>query len=120
MTKVVYNSCFGGFGLSKAAVLRYAELSGFTLERVPSSFSADSDPDMFGTWQRDGQHWSENDISRTDPILVQVVEELGAAAGDHYANLQIREIPPGTKYRIDEYDGNEAVMTVDDYEWSVA
>lgn len=118
MTKVVYNNCFGGFGLSKAAVLRYAELSGFTLEREPSSFSPDDD--FFGSWKRDGEYWSDRDISRTDPILVQVVEELGDAAGDHYAKLAIREIPTGTKYRIDEYDGNEAVMTIDDYEWSIA
>ena len=109
MTKVVYNSCYGGFGLSKAAVLRYAELSGFTLERAPSSFSADSDPDMFGTWQRDGQHWSENDISRTDPILVQVVEELGEEADGTYASLKVVEIPDDVEWQIDEYDGSEWV-----------
>jgi hypothetical protein len=120
MTKVVYNVAYGGFGLSKAAVLRYAELSGFTLEREPSSFSSNSDPDMFGTWQRDGQHWDDSDISRTDPILAQVVEELGDAANGDFSRLAIRELSPGTQYRMDEYDGMETVMTIDDYEWSVA
>jgi len=29
-------------------------------------------------------------------------------------------LEPGTQYRIDEYDGMESVMTIDDYEWSIA
>jgi len=59
-------------------------------------------------------------ISRTDPALVQVVEELGDDANGTYAKLLIEELPAGTLYRIDEYDGNETVMTQDDYDWSVA
>lgn len=31
MTKIVYNACFGGFGLSEAGLMRYAELKGLTL-----------------------------------------------------------------------------------------
>ena len=53
-------------------------------------------------------------------ILAQVVEELGDAASGRFAKLKIRELPAGTKYRIDEYDGNESVVTMDEYEWSVA
>jgi len=34
--------------------------------------------------------------------------------------LQIRELPEGTLYRIDEYDGRETVMTQDEYTWRVA
>jgi hypothetical protein len=51
---------------------------------------------------------------------VQVVEELGADADGQYAELAIADVPAGTKYRIDEYDGVESVMTIDDYHWSVA
>jgi hypothetical protein len=36
------------------------------------------------------------------------------------AALRIAELPAGTLYRIDEYDGSETVMTQDDYNWSVA
>ena|SRR3990167_6865660 len=95
--KIVYNDCFGGFGLSNKA-----KLLGQTISGNPK--------------------WAEYvyDMKRNDPILVRVVEELGAGAGDTFASLGIRDVPAGTKYRIDEYDGSEAVMTVDDYEWEVA
>ena len=98
MTKIVYNACFGGFGLSKRATDRYWELKG---EPTP-------------------EYWYDGDMDRADPVLVQVVEELGEAANGNFAELGIVELEPGTKYRIDEYDGSEAVMTIDDYEWSVA
>jgi hypothetical protein len=98
MTKIVYNACYGGFGLSKEAIARYWEIRGETK------------PD----------DWYVYEVNRADPILVQVVEELGEAAADGCARLAIRELAPGTQYRIDEYDGMESVMTVDDYEWSVA
>jgi len=94
VTKIVYNRCYGGFGLSKAAWERYVELG--------------------------GKAESEYDVSRTDPILVQVVEELGMDADGEYAELAIADVPAGTKYRIDEYDGFESVRTIDDYDWSVA
>ncbi len=96
MAKVVYNDCYGGFTLSQAAVQRYRELTGILLY----------------------PHCSEH--SRHDPVLVQVVEELGIAASGRFASLSIREIPNGAKYRIDEYDGNESVMLIDEYEWVVA
>ena len=99
MTKIVYNTCYGGFGLSKKAIERYWELKG---EPRP-------------------EHWWENtDVHRADPILVQVVEELGESANDAHADLDIRELPAGTLYRIEEYDGMEWVTTQDEYEWSVA
>lgn len=97
MAKIVYNACYGGFGLSDAAINRYAELSGINLYEI-----------------------YHNDMKRHDLFLVQVVEELGEAADADFSNLQIRELPSGTKYRIDEYDGYERVMTIDDYEWEVA
>ena len=98
MTKIVYNTCYGGFGLSKKAKERYWELKG---EPRP-------------------EHWWDDEVHRADPILVQVVEELGEGANGGHAYLDIRELPAGTLYRIDEYDGMENVITQDEYEWSVA
>ena len=99
MTKIVYNSCYGGFGMSAQAIDRYWEIKG------------ESRP----------EHWWENtDVHRADPILVQVVEELGQGANGDHAYLDIRELPAGTLYRIEEYDGMENVITQDEYEWSVA
>lgn len=148
MTKIVYNGCFGGFGLSEAAVLRYAEIKELRLyaEKDKSRFvsfglttywlvpegerSGILDDDDFhqapmdervASNKRYGElTLSPREISRTDPALVQVVEELGAAANGAYADLQIAKIPVGTRYRIDEYDGNERVMTIDDYDWATA
>jgi len=91
--KVVYNACFGGFGLSDAAKERYAELTG-------------ADVSNYHRW----------DFTRHDPALVQVVEELGDAASGFCGNLQIAEIE-GSVYRIDEYDGAETVETPDSVEW---
>jgi hypothetical protein len=94
VTKIVYNRCYGGFSLSLAAWERYIELG--------------------------GQADSEYDILRTDPILVQIVEELGERANGMCAELRIYDLPTGTKYRIEEYDGLEHIETEDDIEWSVA
>ena len=128
MTKVVANGCFGGFGLSDAAVERYAELAGITLYPKRGSLGfygwyrvPPEEYDAIEDWAaRNEAYFSVNDISRTDPALVQVVEELGEAANDRYARLYIVDIPAGTRYRIDEYDGKESVMTIDDYTWNMA
>jgi hypothetical protein len=47
--------------------------------------------------------------NRTDPLLVQMVEELGAEANGSCACLKIVEIPDGTDWEIDEYDGSETI-----------
>ena len=98
MTKIVYNACYGGFGLSDKAINRYWELKG---EKGP-------------------EYWYTGDLERDDPILVQVVEELGEEANGMFAALQIEELEVGTRYRIDEYDGYESVETESDYSWRVA
>ena len=53
---------------------------------------------------------------RTDPILIQVVEELGKEVNGSYASLKIVEFS-GDKYRICEYDGLEYVETPDSIHW---
>lgn len=50
--------------------------------------------------------------NRADPILVRVVEELGAAANGSCAELAVVEIPDGIEWEISEYDGNERVEEV--------
>ena len=139
MTKVVYNACYGGFGLSKEACQRYWDIKGqqVWIEQNPEFISSD----MFDVWlvspeerleKREWssmsltermaynkayskQTWYHRDVCRHDPALVQVVEELGEKAGGSYAKLTIDEVHG--PYRIDEYDGNESVMTSGDYNW---
>jgi len=98
MTKIVYNSSYGGFGLSDEAEIRYREL----------------------TDNINNEDFDVCIIDRADPVLVQVVEELGDKANGTHARLRIADVPPGTHYRIDEYDGYESVMKIQDYEWKVA
>jgi hypothetical protein len=149
MTKIVYNACFGGFSISEQALLRYAEIKGLTLYPEDAPMFPGSRHTHRTYWlapadQRDGILRDEDfmsaplderkasnetygkktiglhDFERTDPVLVQVVEELGAAASGSVASLAIAEVETGTRYRIDEYDGNERVMTVEDYDWKTA
>ncbi len=46
---------------------------------------------------------------RTDPLLIQVIEELGKKANGYCASLKIVEIPDGVDYKISEYDGSEHI-----------
>lgn len=86
--KIVINVRHGGFGLSETAELKYLELSGQPLAEF--------------RWE----------IAREDPHLVQVVEELGAAANGPYAELKVVEVPDGVEWTIHEYDGCEWVAEV--------
>jgi len=84
--KVVINTCFGGFGLSEAAIKLFCELDGCS----PVNFWAGS-------------------LDREDPNLVRVVQELGVMADNTYSQLKIVEVPKGVKWHICEYDGLEHV-----------
>lgn len=59
---------------------------------------------------------SIHDFKRTDPVLVQVVEELGNKANGTCAELSVVEFS-GNKYRVCEYDGMEWVETPDSIQW---
>lgn len=96
MNKVVYNAKYGGFELSKRAVewLR-----------------------AHGVSEHDIEDYLFDKFPRHDPLLVQLVEELGEEASQSlYSNLQIKKIE-GNIYRIEEYDGNEKVITPNNINW---
>jgi len=132
VVKIVYNSCFGGASLSDKAIERYAELKGITLYKGESDgFSQHyylcPEDEYHALEEFDREKWNDMYFSgyqlldnRRDPILIQVVEELGEEANGVCANLKIAELPTGVKYRIDEYDGMERVMLIDDYDWEIA
>lgn len=132
MKKVVINSCYGGFGLSKLARDRYAELCGYKLFHYVTDYESkdfnrqrlvieDNRHDcLYSVKQYLGDYtthdilnkaewFRESDISRHDPNLVRVVEELGEKANDAGSNLAIVEIPDDVEYVIEEYDGYEHV-----------
>ena len=91
MHRVVYNDCFGSFGLSMEAIKRYEELSGRELGPLL-------------------------DIERHDPFLVQVVEELEDGVDTPVSKLETMTIP-GNKYCIEDYDGFEVVRVPSAPQW---
>ena len=140
MTKIVYNTCHGGFSLSYDAVKAYAKRKGFEVycgrhadikngldsEYVECSRDEAMKRVSFHSWFKSpdfnwDSHFSDREISRTDPDLIAVLDELGSeGASGRCAKLAIEEVPAGVKYRIDEYDGAESVMKQDDYQWETA
>ena len=98
MIKVIINTCYGGFGLSKAACELYAERKGLTS----------------GTWNEswgffEGGNFYDREIPRDDSVLVSIVEEMGKAACGNYSDFRVVEVPEDADWYIDEYDGKEWV-----------
>jgi hypothetical protein len=139
--KVVINSCFGGFGLSPAATLELWKRGGpVCATPVDEYYSDPRDADSpFGKvpslqmWrqylaQPNGRdrifltvfspdeslvlYAKEDDEQRSNPVLVQLVEEMGIKASGSCAELKVVEIPDGVEFEIAEYDGLEHVAEV--------
>lgn len=131
--KIVTNNCYGGFGLSAKATKRLAEMEGkecyFFIRNYPDrtyvQVTEEEAQASLGYWHafdvidpnrkdldtnEHGIYYSQ--IERDDPRLIQVVEELGDEANGDCAKLRIVEIPDGTQWEIDEYNGNEHVEEV--------
>lgn len=138
--KVVYNNCFGGFSLSHEGIMLYAKIKGLSLYAFVDERDKDgrlslrkqkaaTKADITAAFcvhycttpeYSSDSYWSGYDIDRADPALVQVVEQLGKKANGSCADLAIEDVPAGSLYRIDEYDGNESVKTQNDYDWKIA
>lgn len=149
--KIVLNGCYGGFGLSYEAMVvywharcrdlyfyrdisvydgyskvhKYERISLADIQRSRNTWTGF----IYCTTEDQGEyldHFPENvvndqDIERTDPILISVVETMGSeAASGRFAKLYIEEIPNGTQYKIDEYDGLEELITKEDDDWKTA
>lgn len=145
MGKVVINACYGGFGLSREACQRYWDLKGeqvwieddteypalgmFIVWLVPPSERVKrKTPHQFSSMSMDErvaynrkvseQTWYDRNVDRNDPVLVQVVEELGDKASGKYSKLRVVEVDG--LYKIDEYDGYESIETPGQIEWKYA
>lgn len=86
MKKVLYNTCYGGFGLSKEFI-KSLGVDPYDYENYPF-------------------------YSRDDQEFIQKVLDFGLKeASGPYASLAVTEIPDICSYMIDEYDGVESVNT---------
>lgn len=136
--KIVINDCHGGFGLSKEAMMLYGELAGLTLYPVDQEplflgiVTYWTVPEEERVQEKSGDEYAkmslgerithneaiskqqlwDREIERNDPLLVQVVETLGAHASGEYADLKVVEIPDGVDWQIEEHDGSEWIAEV--------
>ena len=88
---VMVNSCYGGFGFSKDALDEY-------IKRRPPG----------GRKMNAARAYT---ISRSDPLMVQICQELGSRANGQSACIYLSDIPRkfAEFYVIREYDGQESV-----------
>jgi hypothetical protein len=131
---IVINDCHGGFGLSTTAIERYHDIMNrpvwietnrmCSLVKTVWLVPLDQRVELPGLkeWQTmtdqeklnyndryNNQVWSDRDLARDDPVLIQVVRELGTQANAPVAKLKIVEIPASVEWQIEEYDGKEWV-----------
>lgn len=127
--KFVINGCFGGFGLSKAAIKWLMENKGWKVaDHVdPSKLYYNDCKKLL----EEGYHFynykssyeplngptflaSTNDLEfRSNPDIVECVEVLGKKADGDFASLEVVEADyPIEQLEIDEYDGNETLQTI--------
>ena len=136
--EVVINVCFGGFGLSHEAMLRYAEIKEIKVYPEEKEYGLikyhtvpedQRTPYDVNNWHnlplveraRLNEQWRserlyDGEIPRNDDALIQTVKELGCKkASGRFAVLKIVNIPDGIEWEIDEYDGMEKVVEVHRY-----
>lgn len=119
MNKIVYNACYGGFNLSDKAVQQYFEHKGIKV--YPEKWAglslywlSEPTGDKVEDLRREA--FDPQEIPRHDPVLVQIVEDLGKEANGSCAELRIFETE-SIQYMIEEYDGNETVVISYDDSW---
>lgn len=125
--KIAINKCYGGFGLSEAAYERLIELGvpvrayikekpnkkGLYVPNTKNKGEVIFDNELVPPSERIGycgrywETWTRSD--RTNPLVIQVIEELGDKASGPHAKLRVVEIPDDVDYEIDEYDGIEHI-----------
>ena len=105
--KIVINTDYSGFGLSRKAFLELRKL-GHPL--------ALKETDIGESWGHSKEIRTDcydkfcYYICRTDPLLIQVIEKLGIEESNGgCAQLKIIEIPDGIEYEIHKYDGIEHI-----------
>jgi hypothetical protein len=131
--KVILNKCYGGFDVSSEGYKLYAKKKGLNLffyktsnlnYRFLEKISCSHNSILNYCFTKDfGLNICKDDMThedwdtllnldtshRTDPILIEVVEELGKEASGTFGNLQIVEIPDDMEYEIEDYDGVETL-----------
>lgn len=138
---IILNKSYGGFDVSIEGYKLYAQKRGlklyyyrhvgeeedaFIYKRYPVEELQEKDlhPIFYFYSTKDlGEYTSERPIDptilldldeghREDPVLVEVVRELGQSANTYLSNLQIVDVPisfANNNYTVDSYDGIETL-----------
>jgi hypothetical protein len=117
MKEIVINKCYGGFGLSHKAIIRYAELKGFKLfwkidnihKEIYKERAVVENPEVLVHYYKDEnlKEYFSPDIERDDEDLIKIVREMGNSVNSKHSDLNIVEIPDGVEWEVEEYDGVE-------------
>jgi hypothetical protein len=88
--EILYNISYGGWGISDKAMELYKlrNVNYNSMELI-----------------------SDEELSRTDPILIQIYNELGDEMNTKFCKIRIKKIPKKYEnyYYISEYDGKESI-----------
>ena len=134
--KVVINDCYGGFSLSREALIELIKkgsdavtkrsIEEYTAGRLKTMkelieedrwlkyhkykdgfYTNDFTPTLF---KDDFVYFIENNKeTRAHSDIIEIVEKLGDRANGRFAKLKIIEIPDNVEWEIEEYDGMEWV-----------
>jgi len=115
--KITINKCYGGFSVNNDVAKLLRE------KGVKITFEGENYPDGSGPKAKfigeETHHLgnedfgikSDNyDIWRSDPRLIEAIEEIGQdKAGGRFSEISIVEIPDDVDWYIDDYDGIESI-----------
>lgn len=125
---VAINNCYGGFSLSPKAVhllacrqgkpcyffttdyiihseTKYVPVEGYPEGMFWAAFTV-KDPENHECGDID---IDQHPLDRTNPVLIEIIQELGDAANGECSKIKIVEVPADVKWEIQEYDGMEWV-----------
>ncbi len=112
--KVAINQCYGGFSISYRALDEILTRKGIKFDRVHFGNGRHFSYYTQGCEHTDANYIRHNHLllgaDRTDPILIEVIEELGEDANGHLAHIVIMDIPDSTEWHIVNDDGMEHVV----------
>lgn len=106
------NMVFGKTPKESYLPIKSEEATGFMWSAFDCDDVQESMP--YGDIPTQNAWWREHVLTncpenREDPLLIQVIEELGEEASGYCAKVSIIEIPSDVEYTIEEYDGYEHV-----------
>lgn len=121
MPRVVYNNCFGGFGLHED-VVKWVRENRDSLEEeyadedidniAERTISGEYYPDGSGPKREYSTYVHPYRLDRENPLLADIVEgktEYDGQVSADVSSLRVAEVPDGVEWTIEEYDGSETV-----------